>query len=125
MRSRGDAERGRVLAREVDHAARQGSRAQRHLERALGAVAAVDAHQCPFAGQVETLVVLARDRRGARRELARFGRDRGELEPHAVEDHLGRGVVALALRLLLAVPVGDVAEHDARLVGMGLRALGE
>ena len=109
----------------MDHAPRQRGRSQRDLDRALGAIAAIHVHARGVAREVEPLVVLARDRGGALRELACLGRHRRELEPRAVEDHLGRGVVALALRLLLAVPVGDVAEHDARLVGMGLRALGE
>jgi hypothetical protein len=109
----------------MDDPPRQRGRAQRHLERALGAIAAVDPHARGLAREVEALVVLARDRGGALRELALLGAHCGELEPHAVEDHLGRGVVPLALRLLLAVPVGDVAEHDAGLVRMRLGTLRE
>ena len=45
----------------------------------------------------------------------------GELHRHLVEDDLGRSVIAFALALLLALLVGDVAEHDARLEGMRVR----
>ena len=119
MRRRRDAERGRVLgARWIT---RRGSAAGRSATSSArsGAIAAVDAHARRLAARGRgPRSPRAPPRRCPPRARLVRGRHRGELEPHAVEDHLGRRVVALALRLLLAVPVGDVAEHDAGLVRM-------
>ena len=65
--------------------------------------------------QVQRFEILAREQHLAvfDFEPCVFRSDNGEVRGHAIEDHVGRGVVALRLRFLLARRIADVAEHDA------------
>ena len=110
-----------VLGGQVDDAPRHFRRAQLELDGLPLGILPVDANRRAIAAQIHPFVVGTSDHGLAQGLALRLRRlDHREFELHSLEDDLGGRVVALALRLLLALAVGHVTQDDARLVGMWL-----